>query len=158
LQDREGDRYAAQQPLQEAGAVRPRQGRARGGGRAGGGAGLNRTLNDLFLDSVTRFSKPDAVVHWAPSGPRGLDSRSLLPAVSRLCLALRSMGLERGARVAILSENRPEWLISDYALLGAGAVGVPIYTSLTPAQIEYILSNSGAWAVIVSTPELLKKV
>jgi len=68
------------------------------------------------------------------------------------------MGLERGARVAVLSENRPEWLISDYALLAAGAVPVPIYTSLSPAQIEYILSNSGAWGIIVSTPELLGKI
>lgn len=82
----------------------------------------------------------------------------MLDAVTRLTLSLRAAGLERGARVAILSENRPEWLLADYALLAAGAVPVPIYTSLSPAQIEYILSNSGAWGVIVSTPELMRKV
>jgi len=107
---------------------------------------------------VTQYSKPDAVVHWTPAGPRGLDSRAVLQAVSRLTLSLRAEGLERGARVAILSENRPEWLLVDYALLAAGAVPVPIYTSLAPAQIEYILSNSGAWGVVVSTPDLLRKV
>ncbi len=82
----------------------------------------------------------------------------MLEAVERLALAWRSMGLERGDRVAILSENRPEWLLTDYAVLGVGGVPVPIYTSLTAPQIEYILSNSGAMGIVVSTPALLSKV
>ncbi len=98
------------------------------------------------------------MAHWTPAGARGLDHRAVLEAVDRLALAWRSMGLERGDRVAILSENRPEWLLTDYALLGVGGVPVPIYTSLTPPQIEYILANSGAVGAVVSTPALLARL
>jgi long-chain acyl-CoA synthetase len=87
-----------------------------------------------------------------------MDTAAVLDAVSRLALEWRAMGLERGERVAILSENRPEWLLTDYALLGAGAVSVPIYTSLSTPQIEYILSNAGAAGIVVSSAELLARV
>ncbi len=97
-------------------------------------------------------------MHWTPAGARGLDTDAVREAVARLTLAWRGAGVERGFRVAILSENRPEWLLSDYSLLAAGAASVPIYTSLSPAQIEYILENSGAYGVIVSTRPLLEKV
>lgn len=60
--------------------------------------------------------------------------------------------------MAILSENRPEWLLADYAVLAAGGVVVPLYTSLAPAQLEYILSNAGARAILVSTPALLDRI
>ncbi len=93
-----------------------------------------------------------------PAGPRGLDSKSVLKGVSQLALAWRSAGIERGDRVAILSENRPEWLLTDYALLGIGAVSVPVYTSLAPAQIEYILSHCGARGIVVSSRDLLGKI
>lgn len=75
-----------------------------------------------------------------------------------MSLAWRDLGIQRGDRVAILSENRPEWSITDYSLLGAGAVSVPLYTSLPPAQIEYILTNSGCRGILVESPELLEKV
>lgn len=78
--------------------------------------------------------------------------------VARLALAWRALGIDRGDRVAILSENRPEWMITDYAVLGAGGVVVPIYTTLSAAQMEYILSNSGAKGIVVSTPELLERI
>ncbi|HXI03340.1 MAG TPA: long-chain fatty acid--CoA ligase [Candidatus Saccharimonadales bacterium] len=98
------------------------------------------------------------LVRWTPAGARGLDSRAVLEGVERLCLAWRGLGLQGGERVAILSENRPEWVLTDYALLASGVVPVPIYTSLTPPQIEYILSNSGAVGIVVSTPELLGRL
>lgn len=73
-------------------------------------------------------------------------------------LGLRALGVERGDRVAMLSENRPEWAIADLAALAAGAVTVPIYPTLPPSQVLHILSDSGAKAIVVSDSKQLQKV
>lgn len=71
---------------------------------------------------------------------------------------LRSIGVEKGDRVAILSENRPAWVTADMAILKIGAIDVPLYPSLPPNQISYILQNSDSKAVIVSTQLQLNKI
>ena len=72
--------------------------------------------------------------------------------------ALRGWGIGRGDRVAILSENRPEWTIADFASLLLGAVTVPIYATLTAEQTAYILRDSGARVIFVSSEAQLQKV
>jgi long-chain acyl-CoA synthetase len=59
-----------------------------------------------------------------------------------LLWALASLGVKRGDRVAIISENRPEWVYADMAILGLGAIDVPLYPSLTADNVEFILNNS----------------
>src|SRR5205085_11444537 len=71
---------------------------------------------------------------------------------------LRQLGVKPGDRVAILSENLPEWAMSDFAILANAAVTVPVYPTLLGWQIEYILNDSGAVAVICSTEEQLQKI
>jgi long-chain acyl-CoA synthetase len=71
---------------------------------------------------------------------------------------LRSQGIEQNDRVAILSENRPGWYLSDMAILSIGAIDVPLYPSLPPNQIEYILNNCGAKGIIVSNMLQLGKI
>ena len=71
---------------------------------------------------------------------------------------LRKWGIGKGDRVAILSENRPEWMIADFASLLLGAVTVPIYATLTAEQTAYILRDSGARVVFVSSEAQLQKV
>ena len=78
--------------------------------------------------------------------------------VRRLVAALRAMGMARGDRAVILSENRIEWALADYACLSAGVVDVPIYPSLTAPQIRYILNDSGARLAFVSSAEQLGKL
>ena len=73
-------------------------------------------------------------------------------------MGLRSLGIEKGDRVAILSENRPEWAYADLAALCAGAVDAPIYATLTAPQVLYILNDSEAKVVFVSTAAQLQKV
>jgi long-chain acyl-CoA synthetase len=90
---------------------------------------------------------------WMPIGYRELAER-----VQDLSLGLRELGIRRGDRVAILSENRPEWAITDYACLAARAADVPIYPTLPARQAEYILRDSGAVALVVSTAAQLEKV
>ena len=72
-------------------------------------------------------------------------------------VGLRELGIRDGDRVAILSENRPEWAIADYACLAARCTDVPIYPTLPARQAEYILRDSGAVALLVSSAEQLEK-
>jgi long-chain acyl-CoA synthetase len=71
---------------------------------------------------------------------------------------LKSIGIEKGDRVALLSENRPQWVVADMATLMIGAVNVPLYPSLPPNQIAYIIQNSECKAVITSTMLQLNKI
>jgi len=79
-------------------------------------------------------------------------------AVRRFCLGLKDLGLERGAKLIILSENRPEWTITDFANLCLGGVTVPIYTTLVSDQVKYIINDSDAEIVVVSNLFQYKKV
>src|SRR5215213_5610369 len=78
--------------------------------------------------------------------------------VAALAASLKRIGLEPGDRVALVSENRPEWLISDLAIMAAGCVTVPTYTTNTVRDHSHILENSGARAVIVSNQRLAKNL
>jgi long-chain acyl-CoA synthetase len=84
--------------------------------------------------------------------------RELGEQVHGLSIALREQGLDDGARVAILSENRPEWAITDFACLTARCVDVPLYPSLPAHQVEYILRDSGTSAIFVSSAAQLEKI
>src|SRR5689334_6515836 len=76
--------------------------------------------------------------------------------VASLAASLKAIGLQQGDRVALVSENRPEWLISDLAIMAAGCVTVPTYITNTERDHQHILDDSGARAVIVSTRKLAK--
>jgi long-chain acyl-CoA synthetase len=79
-------------------------------------------------------------------------------AVSRLVRGLAALGIEPGDRVALVSENRPEWVIADLAIMAAGAVTVPAYVTNTIEDHRHILGNSGARAAIVSTAALAARL
>ena len=87
-----------------------------------------------------------------------LSHRDLAERIQNLSLGLLELGIRPGDRVAILSENRPEWAIADYACLAACCTDVPIYPTLPAKQVEHNLSDSGAVAVFVSGKSLLEKV
>ncbi len=78
--------------------------------------------------------------------------------VKDLSRGLRALGLEPGERVMLLSENRPEWLIADVAIMAAGGITVPAYTTNTIADNNHILTDSGARGAIVSTRALAKQL
>ncbi|MCC6929808.1 MAG: long-chain fatty acid--CoA ligase [Gemmatimonadaceae bacterium] len=127
---------------------------ARGGPRPPEG-----TLTALFLDALRKYDRPDALMHRvATNSWRSVSHRTVRERVRRLALGLRELGIARGDRVAILSENRPEWAIADYACLTAGLTDVPIYSTLPAEQIPYILNDSGAVALFVSTAVQAEKV
>ncbi|HEU0052033.1 MAG TPA: long-chain fatty acid--CoA ligase [Longimicrobium sp.] len=116
------------------------------------------TVNKIFLSAVDRFDRPNAVLHkaggaWTPISHRELEART-----ARLAAALAASGIGPGDRVAILSENRPEWAVADFAVLGLGAIDVPLYPTLPANQVAYILQDCGAKAVFVSTPQQAAKI
>ncbi|MGB7847454.1 MAG: long-chain fatty acid--CoA ligase [Candidatus Acidiferrum sp.] len=116
-----------------------------------------RTINDIFFAIVERGQGRVMLVraanHWVP-----ISANEFYRNVAGLARALRQWGLAKGDRLAILSENRPEWAVADFASLLLGVVVVPIYTTLTARQTAYILRDSGARVVAVSTEKQLEKV
>ncbi len=117
-----------------------------------------RTLNELFLKAIERHAKPDAFLYKGDGRYQTISSQQALEKVAALAVALHRRGIGRGDRVALISENRLEWALTDYAVLGLGAATVPVYPTLLEPDIEFILQDSGAKAAVVSTSEQLLKV
>ena len=117
------------------------------------------TLVDLFLTAVDRFGDHPAFRHFPGPGPelRTISYEEAFATVRAVVHGLKHLGLERGDRAAILAESRPEWALADYGCLCAGVMGVPIYATLPADQVSYIVQDSGARVVFVSTREQLDK-
>jgi long-chain acyl-CoA synthetase len=116
-----------------------------------------QTLNDVFF-AVLERQHPQVMLQrrgedWAPISSQTFQQRTVA-----LAEALQRWGVTRGDRIAILSENRPEWMMADFASLLLGAVTVPIYATLTAEQTAYILRDSGARVIFLSTDIQLQKV
>ena len=116
------------------------------------------TLTALFFEACRKYDKPDALQVKVNGQYRPISHRELQDRVRRTALGLQDIGIKSGDRVAILSENRPEWAIADYACLSAQLTDVPIYPTLPAEQIPHILNNSGAVAVFVSNEDQAQKV
>jgi long-chain acyl-CoA synthetase len=117
-----------------------------------------RTLSEMFFRSVDTFQKSAHLRVKRDGEWRDISSATFLRTVEELSMGLRGLGVEPGDRVSILSENRPEWAYADLATLCAGAIDAPIYASLTPAQVLYILNDSGAKVIFVSNAAQAAKV
>lgn len=115
------------------------------------------TVNDVFFAIADRRSARVMLhrqaIDWIP-----ITSQELYRNVVGLSRQLEAWGMRKGDRVAILSENRPEWSTVDFACLMLGAVVVPIYTTLTDEQTAYLLNDSGTRVVFLSTEKQLQKV
>ncbi len=116
------------------------------------------TLVEFFFEAVERFETLPAFRHHAGGSWHDLSHADALERVQAAAAALRASGLVRGDRAAILAENRPEWAMADYACLTSGVVDVPVYATLTPGQIRYILEDAGVRVVFASDAEQLAKI
>jgi long-chain acyl-CoA synthetase len=116
-----------------------------------------RTLCDIFSGAALS-GKPDLLISkvagvWKPVPASDFDFT-----VRSLSLGLNALGIQPGDRVAILSENRPEWAMADFAILCAGALSVPIYPTLPANQVAPLLIDCGARAIFCSSLEQLGKI
>jgi len=116
------------------------------------------TLNQLFFDAVSKYNRPDALQVKVGGTYRPISHSEVADRVRRAARGLTSLGVRRGDRVAILSENRPEWAIADFACLSVGVTDVPIYPTLPADQIAYMLKDSGAVAIFVSNKIQAEKI
>lgn len=115
------------------------------------------TLNDIFFATVER--QLDRIMLHRENGQwKPISSEEFGCRVARTAHQLREWGIQRGDRVAILAENRPEWSITDMACLLLGAVTVPLYTTLTPEQTAFVLKDSGCRVIFLSSVHQLHKV
>ncbi len=119
---------------------------------------LERFPNLVAMFFARAAEKGDAPFLWHKAGGAWHPTswREAAEKVAALATALKAIGLSRGDRVMLVSENRPEWCLSDLAIMAAGCVTVPTYTTNTERDHAHIIENSGAKAVIVSTDKLAK--
>jgi long-chain acyl-CoA synthetase len=117
-----------------------------------------RSLPAMFFEQAARLG--DKPFLWAKRAGayHAISWAEAARDVRRLALGLRSIGIARGERVGLISENRPEWVIADLAIMSTGAVTVPAYVTHTIDDHRHVLANSGARAVIVSRPPLSARV
>jgi long-chain acyl-CoA synthetase len=108
----------------------------------------------LFLDRADELGDRPFLTAKIDGEWRALSWRETAKRVCLLAEALRAMGLQHGDRVVLVSENRPEWAIADLAIMAAGCITTPAYTTNTERDHQHILDNSGAKAAIVSTRKL----
>jgi long-chain acyl-CoA synthetase len=116
------------------------------------------TLTRVFFHAIDNRAREDALQFKSGGSWRALSHAEIETRVTRLAAAMQGWGIERGDRVAMLSENRPEWAITDFAALGLGCIDVAVYPTLPANQIAFILNDCGARAIFVSTAEQLAKV
>jgi long-chain acyl-CoA synthetase len=118
------------------------------------------TIPEMLQNLTGKFaneSRP-ALMYKSGGAYKGISYSELRSKVETFAFGLAALGVERGDRVAIVSENRPEWVISDQAIAALGAVNVPLYPTMTAKQIEYIFTDAGVKIAIVSNQFQLNKV
>jgi long-chain acyl-CoA synthetase len=117
------------------------------------------TLTKRFLDAMDSCPTPRAQLYRvAPENWQAYSSAEMLRRVAGLAQALANLGVRADDRVGIFMPNSPEWHVSDFAVMGLGAVGVPIYYNESPERLTYIWNDSGAKVAIVSGAEQARKL
>jgi len=116
------------------------------------------TLSQLFLNTCRTYRKDNLLMSKREGSYVPISTAEFEARVRHLSAGLRELGVQQGDKVVIFSENRPEWVITDFAVICAGAITVPIYTSLMPEQVKYIINDSDAKVVVCSNRELWLKV
>jgi long-chain acyl-CoA synthetase len=115
------------------------------------------TINHLIAESAKTHSALPALTAKIGKEWRSLTYSEVEGRMRRFSLGLRALGIEKADRVAVLSENRPEWAVADLAILAMGAVTVPVYPNLPTGQVAHILADSGARAIVASDAKQLEK-
>ncbi len=116
-------------------------------------------LTQSLLDALDR-QPPDkgVMLHKVGDTWESITARELLRRIAGLARALADLGVKSGDRVGLFSANRPEWHIADFAIVGLGAINVPIYFNESPERISYILNDCGAKVVVVFGEEQTRRL
>lgn len=117
-----------------------------------------QTIPQRFKETAETYAHRPALKYKYHGAYVSISFSDLAESVETLAKGLRALGVSKGDRVAILSENRPEWVRTDLAALTLGAVTVPVHTTLSPLIIRHILNDSGSKVLMVSSQEQFNKV
>ena len=120
-----------------------------------------KTLGEVFLDRTSAEHRHRPYLYYKPDRDapyKGVNNGEFGDRVTSFAKGLNSLGVRRGDRIALISESRPEWVITDFAALCLGAISVPMFPTSTAKQVEQILAHSGASVVVVSNDFQLDKV
>ena len=118
------------------------------------------TISELFENITKRYADSDRpmLMQKVEGVYTGISYSEYRRNVELFAMGLASLGVKQGDRISIVSENRPEWIVADMAMVSLGAINVPIYPTLTPKQIEFIYNDAGVKIAIVSNSFQLNKV
>ncbi len=111
---------------------------------------IPQTIPHYCIEAFHRHKKADALNYKIDETWASISGETVIEKIKRIALGLADLGVKAGDRIAVISENRPEWSLTDLAILSLRAVNVPIYTTQAVEQIRYILENSGAKMLFVS--------
>ena len=112
-----------------------------------------KTLPELFLRSVSKYDLPDALNYKVGGEWKAISSADMVEQVENIALGLYSLGLRKGDRVAILAANSPNWTLADAGCQFAGLIDVPIYTTLAPDTVRYIIDDSETRVIFLQDAE-----
>ncbi|MBT5667232.1 MAG: AMP-binding protein, partial [Rhodospirillaceae bacterium] len=116
------------------------------------------SLPQMFFQQAALYGDKPFLWRQQDGQWRAVSWRDAAETISALSRGLRALGVEPGDRVVIASENRPEWPIADIAIMTAGAISVPAYTTNTTEDHYHVLSNSGAKVAIVSSAAIAARL
>ncbi len=117
-----------------------------------------KTIPQLFLNTIRVFPKPDIMLYKSEGRYTPISTQELSETVQYFSLGLAELGLQKGDKLILLAENGPRWIMTDIATICAGGIIVPVYTSLVPEQIKFIIDDSDARVVVCSSLELWEKI
>ncbi|PWT93792.1 MAG: long-chain fatty acid--CoA ligase [Acidobacteria bacterium] len=113
---------------------------------------------DLAFKSIPKYNKLNCLMVKRDGVYANISAKEVLETIESLSAYLQKLGVAKGDRVGILAETRAEWAYADMAILSAGAITVPIYSTLPAKQAEYIIKDSEMQTLFVSTEAHLKKI
>ena len=117
-----------------------------------------KTIPEKFNETAIKFAKRSALKFKHQGAYINITFAEIREKIEALAKGLLELGIQKGDRVAILSENRPEWVRADLAILTLGAITVPVHTTLSPKIIQHILNDSESSILLVSNQEQFNKV
>ena len=117
-----------------------------------------KTLADLPFHIAERLPHRALLRHCRGDRVIEISGKEFLEQIRNVSVGLRELGVATGDRVAVIAESRPEWCITDLAVLAAGGITVPVYPTLTSGQVRYILNDCGATVAIVSNRMQVDKI
>lgn len=117
-----------------------------------------RTIAEIFTRAAEKFNKPDALNYKRDGRWHRISSFELVERARAIAEGLRGLGLAKGDKAAILAENSPEWTLADAACQFGGFIDVPIYTTLAPDSVAYILNDSSTRVLFIDRKEALDRI